>query len=158
MVVCLDSMKIDHLKTNVLLERHAACALANRENQKHRKGKVTPKSVVTAEVDSESLLPIYTTSHLLFICLYFLWQEGMWPARGLDLTPCTRLNSDMLFSHTLVLFSVSSVGQACALEQLWPGARAKRRQRQVPLWLPPVLGTEACPRQVTCPVGQQGSH
>ena len=48
----------------------------------------------------------------------------MWPARRLDLTSCTWLNSDMLFSHTLAFFFFSlSAGQTCTLEQLWPGAK-----------------------------------
>lgn len=48
----------------------ATRALASRENQKHWKEKVTPKSVATALGRLGELgFPVYTTSHLLFICL-----------------------------------------------------------------------------------------
>lgn len=63
---------------------------------------------------------------------FSVWQEGMWPTRRLDLISCTWLNCDTLFSHTLSLFSAPSAGQACALEQLCPGAKPKGGDRRCP--------------------------
>lgn len=81
----------------------------------------------------------------------------MWPARRLDFISDTGLPLTGCAPTLLPYFLRHPLANLCPGGAL-TGGQAKTRQPQVPLWLPPVLGTEACPCRVTCPVGMRGAQ